>query len=47
MQMKGFPPNGRRGHGDPMSLGVGCVSREVCDGQTLASPGRWPIAARS
>ena len=25
---------------------LGYISREVCDGQTLASPGRWPIAAR-
>ena len=22
------------------------MSRELCDGQTLASPGRWPVAQR-
>ena len=29
------------GHGPPMEVGVGYVSRELCDGQSLASPGRW------
>ena len=30
----------------PCQLVWGIYSREVCDGQTLASPGRWPISAR-
>ena len=29
------------GYGPPMEVGVGYVSRELCDGQSLASPGRW------
>ena len=29
------------GYGPPMEVGVGYVSRELCDGQCLASPGRW------
>ena len=38
--------SGSRGHGEPKSFGVEYISREVCDGQTLASPGRWPISSR-
>ena len=30
-----------------MQVGVGCTVRDHCDGQSLASPGRWPVAARS
>ena len=33
---------GHRGNGPPMKVGVGYVQREFCDGQSLASPGRWP-----
>ena len=29
------------GHGPPIEVGVGYVSRELCDGQSLASPVRW------
>ena len=29
------------GYGPPMEVGVAYVSREFCDGQSLASPGRW------
>ena len=29
-----------------MTVGEGYVEREICDGQSLASPGRWPIARR-
>ena len=29
------------GNGPPMEVCVGYVSRELCDGQSLASPGRW------
>ena len=29
-----------------MLVGVGYTAREICDGQTLASPGRWPIDQR-
>ena len=27
-------------------VGVGYTQRELCDGQTLASPGRWPPGSR-
>ena len=30
-----------RGSGNQMMIGSGCTSREFCDGQSLASPGRW------
>ena len=30
----------------PMMVGVGYVQREFCDGQSLASPGRWPPGSR-
>ena len=45
---EGAPPKGSgwRGNGEPMIVGVGYISRELCDGQTLASPGRWPLASR-
>ena len=38
----GGPPTGAgwRGKGQPMMIGSGCVTREVCDGQSLVSPGR-------
>ena len=29
---------GHRGVGDLMQVGVGCTQREMCDGQSLASP---------
>ena len=38
---------GHRGNGPPMKVGVGYVQREFCDGQSLASPGRWPPGART
>ena len=34
------------GVGRPMQVGVGYTARGCCDGQSLASPGRWPVAAR-
>ena len=37
---------GYRGNGPPMMVGVGYVQREFCDGQSLASPGRWPPGSR-
>ena len=37
---------GWRGQGDPMMVGVGYTAREFCDGQSLASPGRWPVHLR-
>ena len=37
---------GHRGKGSPMMVGVGYVQREFCDGQSLASPGRWSPEAR-
>ena len=45
---EGAPPKGSgwQGTGKPMLVGVGYTSREYCDGQTLASPGRWPVTAR-
>ena len=33
---------GHRGRGEPMKVGVGYTQREFWDGQSLASPGRWP-----
>ena len=38
---------GHRGIGSPMKVGVGYMEREFCDGQSLASPGRWPPGSRS
>ena len=29
-----------------MMVGVGYTQRELCDGQSLASPGRWPPGSR-
>ena len=45
---EGVPPKGSGwcGTGEPMSVGIGYTSREYCDGQGLASPGRWPVASR-
>ena len=37
---------GHRGNGPPMLVGVGYVQREFCDGQSLASPGRWSPGSR-
>ena len=37
---------GHRGINSPMMVGVGYVQREFCDGQSLASPGRWPPGSR-
>ena len=37
---------GWRGTGPPMSVGEGYATREYCDGQALASPGRWPVPRR-
>ena len=46
---EGVPPKGAgwRGKGQPMMIGSGYVTRELCDGQSLASPGRWPIHDRA
>ena len=30
----------------PMRVGVGYTARDLCDGQGLPSPGRWPVASR-
>ena len=38
--------SGHRGIGLPMMVGVGYTQLELCDGQTLASPGRWPPGSR-
>ena len=32
--------------GPPLQVGVGYTSRNYCDGQGLALPGRWPIENR-
>ena len=37
---------GHRGTGKPVQDGVGYVQRDFCDGQSLASPGRWTPSAR-
>ena len=38
--------SGWTGSGSPMMIGTGYTSRLYCDGQSLASPGRWPPAQR-
>ena len=45
---EGVPEKGAgwTGRGEPMMVGVGYTAREFCDGQSLASPGRWPIEQR-
>ena len=35
------------GTGEPMVIGSGYTRREVCDGMSLASPGRWPPDQRN
>ena len=42
------PPtrSGWSGQGLPMMVGSGYSTREYCGGQTLASPGRWPVEFR-
>ena len=35
-----------QGQGPPMMVGMGYKAREYCDGQSLASPGRWPVNQR-
>ena len=44
----GVPPkdSGWVGHGCPLQVGIGYTSRDYCDGQGLASPGRWPVENR-
>ena len=37
---------GHRGGGEPMKVGVGYTQRELCDGECLASPGRWAPGTR-
>ena len=45
---EGVPDKGSGwvGSGPPMRVGVGYTARDMCDGQGLPSPGRWPIASR-
>ena len=38
--------SGWLGSGPPMRVGVGYTARDICDGQGLPSPGRWPVASR-
>ena len=40
------PGTGWTGTGKPMQVGVGYTVRDLCDGQTLAPPGRWPLSMR-
>ena len=46
---EGAPTRGTgwTGRGPPMQVGSGYTRRDVCDGQSLASPGRWPVENRS
>ena len=37
---------GWRSHGSPMVVRVGLTSRALCGGQSLASPGGWPVNDR-
>ena len=45
---EGAPPGGSgwTGSGTPLLIGAGHTSREYCDGQSLASPGRWTPSQR-
>ena len=45
---EGVPPagSGWQGRGRLMIVGTGYTAREICDGQSLASPGRWPPEER-
>ena len=45
---EGVPPkmSGHCGKGQPMKVGVGYTQRDFCDGQSLASSGRWPPGSR-
>ena len=38
--------SGWTGHGNPLLVGSSYTIREVCDGQSLASPGRWAVDDR-
>ena len=38
--------SGHCGIGPPLMVGVGYTQRELCDGQSLASPRRWPPGSR-
>ena len=38
--------DGWAGVGRSMQVGIGCTVRDYCDGKSLASPWRWPVAAR-
>ena len=38
--------SGHRCEGEPMKVGVGYVQRDFCDGQSLASPGRWAPSSK-
>ena len=42
---EGVPDKGSGwlGSGPPMRVGVSYTARDVCDGQGLPSPGRWPV----
>ena len=35
------------GSGKPMQVGIGYTVRGFCDGQSLASPGRWSLSKRN
>ena len=35
------------GTGKPMQIGSGYTRRDICDGQSLASPGRWAVEHRT
>ena len=38
--------SGWKGSGKPMQVGIGYTVRDFCDGQSLASPGRWSPSER-
>ena len=46
---EGAPPAGSGwvGAGNALLIGTGYTAREYCDGQSLASPGRWPPSQRN
>ena len=46
MRMSERKVQGGHGRGRPLLVGSSYTVREVCDGQSLASPGRWAVEDR-
>ena len=35
------------GRGRPVDIGTNDMTREICNGETPASPSRWPVSGRT